>query len=53
MYVMFCFDRRSVVDVASTIQQFTGKLSKLRLLFLLCNYVTYRRTLQSMSNLNF
>ena len=39
---------------ASTIQQFTRKLSELRLSFLLYNYVTYRRIFwQSTSNLNF
>ena len=33
-----------VVGVASTKLYFSGKLSKLRCSFLLCNYVMYRRT---------
>ncbi len=51
---MWCFEWRSIVGVASTIHQFTGKLSELRLSFLLYNYVTCRRIFwQSMNNLNF
>ncbi len=42
------------VGVASTILQFSGKLCKLRHLFSLCNYVTYRRTFwQRMDCFNF
>ena len=34
---------KSIVGVASTKQQLLGKLCKLWLSFLVCNYVTYRR----------
>ena len=42
------------MGVALTIQQFTGKLSELRVSFLLYNYITYRRIFwQSTSNFYF
>ena len=42
------------VGVTHIYQPLSGKLSKLWCSFLLCNYVTYRRTyMQSISNLNF
>ena len=52
LYVMFSVNID--VGVASARLQFSGKLSKLRLSFLLCNYVTYRRIIwQSTEHFNF
>ncbi len=54
LYVIFRVKICIHVGVASTKLQFSGKLCKIRCSFLLCNYVTYRRTFwQSLDRFHF